>query len=498
MGAGRGKAWIQRVKHEWGLGVAQAGSKSGPTTPRTASSSGSVGGSDVTGAERDHVGGSATPVSAPSPISPPRPRGAHPRAEQTNTGSLPVRHSAEQLSNEPDSALGLTDLRDRAGLDVTRVAEHLQLHPTYVLLWEAGAQAFPADKAERLAELYGCTVSDVLQSAGATRRSRVGRPTARGVPSARLQSSPDAVPPGDSGPPSPRVSPKPDSTLRTLRLEAGLTQMQVAEQLGHRNQASVSALEGGKAFLYGHVRLRLSVVFGVSEEAIEAAYIRGAGTVRGPSSPNSGPGEDSRHAASRTEQADSQGAAPIKPSPLGPEVTASGGMSEPLGARLRRIRLEKGLSQAQVAEKLQSRRKAKVSQASVSKWERGKATPPPAVLMAFADVFNVPLTDLSPADAPPTFNAASRGQRLREARHSRGYTLDRLARDIGAPPAALDSWERDETQPAPDHVRRLTELLGLDLGWPAAPASWSKLTVRATAAPGAPIAAGPQGRIFVA
>jgi transcriptional regulator with XRE-family HTH domain len=56
----------------------------------------------------------------------------------------------------------------------------------------------------------------------------------------------------------------------------------------------------------------------------------------------------------------------------------------------------------------------------------------------------------------------SLGQVLRAGRLSRGFSARELAEKLDRSRASIRSWERDETEPPPDDIERLVELLELD------------------------------------
>ena len=63
-------------------------------------------------------------------------------------------------------------------------------------------------------------------------------------------------------------------------------------------------------------------------------------------------------------------------------------MGIPLGINIRKMRLERGMTQRQLAYRL------RVSVQAVSKWERGKTYPDVTMLLPIADMFGVTLDEL--------------------------------------------------------------------------------------------------------
>lgn len=87
-------------------------------------------------------------------------------------------------------------------------------------------------------------------------------------------------------------------------------------------------------------------------------------------------------------------------------------MDNELGARIRTLRKERGLSQEALAQALE------VSRQAVTKWEDGSSLPSTANLFALAGFFSVPLAELtgtpeSTSPAPPTAGVSEKERRMR-------------------------------------------------------------------------------------
>ena len=87
-------------------------------------------------------------------------------------------------------------------------------------------------------------------------------------------------------------------------------------------------------------------------------------------------------------------------------------MDNELGARIRALRKERGLSQEALARTLE------VSRQAVTKWEDGSSLPSTANLFALSGFFGVPLAELTgtPESAAPPPGAASLSEKQRSAR----------------------------------------------------------------------------------
>ena len=87
-------------------------------------------------------------------------------------------------------------------------------------------------------------------------------------------------------------------------------------------------------------------------------------------------------------------------------------MDNELGARIRALRKERGLSQEALAQALE------VSRQAVTKWEDGSSLPSTANLFALAGFFSVPLAELTgtPESTSPAPSAASVSDKERRTR----------------------------------------------------------------------------------
>lgn len=95
-------------------------------------------------------------------------------------------------------------------------------------------------------------------------------------------------------------------------------------------------------------------------------------------------------------------------------------MDNELGARIRALRKERGLSQEALAQALE------VSRQAVTKWEDGSSLPSTANLFALAGFFSVPLAELtgtpeSTSPAPPAASVSEKERRTRTKVLTIGY-----------------------------------------------------------------------------
>lgn len=94
-------------------------------------------------------------------------------------------------------------------------------------------------------------------------------------------------------------------------------------------------------------------------------------------------------------------------------------MDNELGARIRTLRKDRGLSQEALAQALE------VSRQAVTKWEDGSSLPSTVNLFALSDFFGVPLAELTgtPEVAAPLPNAASISKKQRRI-HAKVLKID--------------------------------------------------------------------------
>ena len=87
-------------------------------------------------------------------------------------------------------------------------------------------------------------------------------------------------------------------------------------------------------------------------------------------------------------------------------------MDNELGARIRTLRKERGLSQEALAQALE------VSRQAVTKWEDGSSLPSTANLFALSGFFGVPLAELTgtPEGSAPLPGTASISEKTRDKR----------------------------------------------------------------------------------
>ncbi|MGD0949421.1 MAG: helix-turn-helix transcriptional regulator [Candidatus Binatia bacterium] len=126
-----------------------------------------------------------------------------------------------------------------------------------------------------------------------------------------------------------------------------------------------------------------------------------------------------------------------------PEHSAYPKELKTLGDHLRRKRVELGLLQREVAEKLG------VSEASVWQWESNQTKPKPCLLPRIIDFLGY-----APWTAPAAF-----GEWLRMARRANGFSRKRLAKVLKVDESTVFWWESGTSQPITRLRKRIAALL---------------------------------------
>lgn len=130
-----------------------------------------------------------------------------------------------------------------------------------------------------------------------------------------------------------------------------------------------------------------------------------------------------------------------------------------LGIRLRQLRQEARLTQTELGDKLD------VTKQAISNWEQGLNEPDDARRRALADLFSVPIEEVSRTyDFLPDDSSESGYKRsdldpvkLRETRQSLGLTLTQASRLTGLAVATLSEYETGKHLPSARSIRKLAE-----------------------------------------
>lgn len=132
-----------------------------------------------------------------------------------------------------------------------------------------------------------------------------------------------------------------------------------------------------------------------------------------------------------------------------------------LSKNLKELRIESGLSQAQLAEK------TGLSQSALARWELGKTEPTASAIELLADFFNVSTETLLQSDLISTSSQPMQvtsplcGNRLRELRKVKNLTQTQLANAVGLGSQAYAYYEKGEREPSPETLCKLADFFGV-------------------------------------
>lgn len=126
------------------------------------------------------------------------------------------------------------------------------------------------------------------------------------------------------------------------------------------------------------------------------------------------------------------------------------------GSRIRALREEAGLSQAELAEKLN------VSRVAVTKYETGE-TNPARSLKKLSNLFNVSVDYLLNGEEPYNIHTSNLriGDTIRQLRESKKLPKSALAALCDVTTRAVTSWENNITQPSLDTITKLAQLFNV-------------------------------------
>ena len=129
-------------------------------------------------------------------------------------------------------------------------------------------------------------------------------------------------------------------------------------------------------------------------------------------------------------------------------------MGQPFSEALREKRLEMGLLQRDLGKLLG------VTNAAVSKWERGTNAPCEGLMQEIGKLFGI--RGLCRMFGPKSAQKRN-GHPIREARLAKRWTQAELARRLGIEKSSIYNWEKGVAHPSADKVELLRELLNLDI-----------------------------------
>lgn len=213
--------------------------------------------------------------------------------------------------------------------------------------------------------------------------------------------------------------------LKRLRIERGLTQQQVGEQLGTSKQA-YSYWESGQHTPRFETIKKLANIFGVTTEKITEDYAQ----------------------------------------PYNESETAS------FTERLKELRKEKGLNQIEIANYFGT------SQPAYQAWESGRRTPAQKSLEKLAKFFNVSVSYLlgetnirnfsgltTPKEQSHAPSEPTIGERLKSARKEAGLLQEEVAEHFNITQQAYQVWESGKRNPKKETIQKLADYFNVSYAY---------------------------------
>jgi len=128
---------------------------------------------------------------------------------------------------------------------------------------------------------------------------------------------------------------------------------------------------------------------------------------------------------------------------------------------LKRLRIERGLTQHQVGEKLG------ITKQAYSQWESGKHTPRFETIMKLADILGV-TTDQITEDYKPTgeeVKTVSFTKRLIELRKEKGLNQTEIAKELHISQQTYSQWESDKRNPSQKTLEKLANFFNVSVSY---------------------------------
>ena len=133
-----------------------------------------------------------------------------------------------------------------------------------------------------------------------------------------------------------------------------------------------------------------------------------------------------------------------------------------ISKNLKELRIESGLSQAQLAER------TGLSQSAIARWELGKTEPTASVIELLAEFFNISTETLLQGDVDILFTpniqtatADSNMKNLKIFRKERGLTQTQVADAVGIGRQAYAYYEKGEREPSTETLCKLADFFGV-------------------------------------
>lgn len=130
----------------------------------------------------------------------------------------------------------------------------------------------------------------------------------------------------------------------------------------------------------------------------------------------------------------------------------------PLGFGIRFARKELGLTQKQLAERLN------ITPTIISEWETGARNPKISSLQKIADILGLSITELCNFESPK-INNQTFGNRLRTARKAKCMTQSELADKCHCMDVQIRKYESGQNDPSLSKLIQLARALDVSLDW---------------------------------
>lgn len=130
-----------------------------------------------------------------------------------------------------------------------------------------------------------------------------------------------------------------------------------------------------------------------------------------------------------------------------------------IGEKIRKTRIEKGLTQKQLADRMG------VTQSHVWQYENGLVKPSDKQIKKFSDALGISVNELlSAEESNKTENKSSTmtvGERIREIRQKAGLTQKQLADRMGVTPSHIGQYERGLRKPSNEKIKKFADALNI-------------------------------------
>lgn len=137
---------------------------------------------------------------------------------------------------------------------------------------------------------------------------------------------------------------------------------------------------------------------------------------------------------------------------------------ETLGSRIRIARLDKGLTQRELADLIADR---KINKARIAQYECNNRVPKQPTLQAIAEVLDSSIEWLLNGDLDSDCPEISLGKRIKQIREARGMSRSELGKalELNNPDIRIGSYENGKKFPRMQMLRNIADALGVSWQW---------------------------------